>query len=89
MRCIGRVARLLQELAEEIAVETSEGEPLRAAGCGGDDVDVLGTKSSFANERVGIGAGEESERTHSLNASRAPAATVCGRTSIAGARHGQ
>src|SRR5215211_6583657 len=63
-------ARLLEKLAEHVSVEPSDGEPLRAAGRGGDDVDILRAEAPFTDDSIGINTGKESERTHSLNATR-------------------
>jgi hypothetical protein len=63
----GSHAGLLEELAEEVSVEASEDEPLRAArGCG-NDVDVLRSKASLLKERVGIATGEQGKRMHPAN----------------------
>lgn len=64
------LARVLEELAKEVSVEASEGEPLRAAGGCGDDVDILRAKTSLLKERAGISTGEQGKRTHCSNASR-------------------
>ena len=55
---------MLEKFAEEVAVEPREGEPLCPTRCCGDDVDVLGTKTSVAKERVGISTGKQGKRMH-------------------------
>src|SRR3954447_25223970 len=64
--------RLLQQLAEEVAVEPRDGEPLRAARRPRDDVDVLGPQPAFADQIVGVATGQQGKGTHALNASRRP-----------------
>jgi hypothetical protein len=55
-------ARLPEELAEQVAVEPREREPLRAPGRPGDDVDVLGAEPALADDGERLGAGAEGER---------------------------
>ena len=51
------LGRRPEQLAEQVAVEPREGEPLRAAGGAGDDVDILGAEPALAHEGERVGAG--------------------------------
>ena len=57
-------AGLLEEFAEEVAIEAGEHEPLRAARGAGDDIDILGAKALLADPLIGVRAGEEGECAH-------------------------
>jgi len=62
-----------EELPEQVAVESREGEPLRAARRGGDDVDVVGAEAAVAHERDGVGARAEREgRWHARKVATRP-----------------
>ena len=68
----GTRPRLLQEFAEQVAVEASQREPLRAARRGGDDVYVLSAESAFLNDAIGVATGNQSEGMHPSTAQRQP-----------------
>ena len=68
-------AGLLEEFAEEVAIEPGENEPLCAPRRAGDDVDILGTQALLADEMVGVWAGEEREHLHPLMLAPMPSAS--------------
>ena len=55
-------ARLLEKLSEQEAVEAGQREPLRAAGCSRDDVDVLGAQTSAPDQGERVRARTKRER---------------------------
>src|SRR5678815_2492419 len=61
--------RLLKQLAEQVAVEPRDGEPLRATRRSRNDVDVLDPQPAFADQIVGVATGKQGEGTHALNGS--------------------
>ena len=58
-------AGLVEEFAEEVAIESGEDEPLRTPRCAGDDIDVLGAQALSLDQAVGVRAGKERESSHS------------------------
>lgn len=54
-------ARGAEELAEEVAIEPGEREPLRAARRGGHDVHVLGAEPALANDAQRVRTSAEGE----------------------------
>src|SRR5215207_6917385 len=67
-------ARVLQQFAEQVAVEPCDGQPLRPARRPRNDIEVLSPQPAFADQTVGVATGKQGQGTHALNGSMPEAA---------------
>jgi hypothetical protein len=56
--------RLLEQLAEQVAIEPRDREPLGTPRRSGNDIDILGAQAALTDDSMGLGACQQGERTH-------------------------